>query len=221
VLRRLSHPKPIKTNLLPPASQYLTFLAGSTWPADEETLKSTILDLHSQNVRFIIAPHEPTPDHLADMKRLYSSVGIQIKLYSEATSKWFEETQPTVLVINQVGILADLYAGAQFAFVGNSFVRDKIHSVMEPLAAGCLTFVGPKHRNNREAISFQKETIQELNLSPVQVVKNSEDFTRIISNISRSELPKFRVALKSFIEQKTGASERLSTYVLQHYFQNR
>ncbi|MGE3973785.1 MAG: 3-deoxy-D-manno-octulosonic acid transferase [Bdellovibrionales bacterium] len=210
VLRRLAQPRALRSELHPP-KKYVTFLAGSTWLPDEEVLKETLQKLQGLPIRFIIAPHEPTPDHLAQLKKLFQDLSIKTHLYTEAKSDWYLE--PSVLIINQVGILADLYSWAQLALVGNSFLRDKIHSVMEPLAAGCITFVGPKHRNNREALIFQKLLIQ--NISPaVIVVQNSEELAKNIQTLIKVDLASVQHHLKNKVLEKTGASEKLAQKIL-------
>lgn len=64
------------------------------------------------------------------------------------------------MLVDSVGLLAELYTLGQIAFVGGSF-RGSVHSVMEPLAAGCITLVGPDHLNNREAVEFQLVRVSE------------------------------------------------------------
>ena len=63
------------------------------------------------------------------------------------------------------------------AFIGGSF-RKTVHSVMEALGAGLKTFVGPKHKNNREAIEFQSVR------AAVTVVHDAEEFRRAVEKLS-------------------------------------
>jgi 3-deoxy-D-manno-octulosonic-acid transferase len=214
VVRRLKHPKPLRSELAP-TSDYTTFLAGSTWFADEEVLKHAIVKLYDKGVRFVLAPHEPSPDHLAHLKRRLSNFA-QVKFYTEATSDWYKEKKPTVLVVNQVGILADLYSWAQLGFVGNCFERDKIHSVMEPLASGLITFVGPKHRNNREAQVFQSVRLKgkAYECAAVTVFNSAEELIEKIKAIPREDLPAMKSELQSAIRDRTGASDRLAQWIL-------
>jgi 3-deoxy-D-manno-octulosonic-acid transferase len=85
-----------------------------------------------------------------------------------------------VLLIDQVGVLADLYRLGAVAFVGGSF-KDKVHSVMEPLACGCFVVTGPKINNNREALLFKNISVE--NLTAVTVVNNSDEFTMALNKI--------------------------------------
>ena len=147
-LARLAEPKPVRDELfVDPAT---TLVAGSTWPEDEGPLLEAARELRGR-VKFCLVPHEPTEAHLAELESRARQIGLTTARYSQA-SAWPEGA---VLIVDRVGVLAELYARGRFAFVGGSF-RKTVHSVMEPLAAGARTFVGPRHANNREAEDFQK-----------------------------------------------------------------
>jgi len=56
-----------------------------------------------------------------------------------------------VVVVDRVGVLADLYAAADAAYVGGGFHRAGLHSVVEPAALEAAVLFGPRHGNAREA----------------------------------------------------------------------
>jgi 3-deoxy-D-manno-octulosonic-acid transferase len=56
-----------------------------------------------------------------------------------------------VVVVDRVGVLGDLYAIADVAFVGGGFHAAGLHSVLEPAAFGAPVVFGPRHANSREA----------------------------------------------------------------------
>jgi 3-deoxy-D-manno-octulosonic-acid transferase len=126
-------------------------VAGSTWPADEAVLLPAIASWLAEHpgARCVIAPHEPTPTHLAPIERWAERRGVRLVRLHEA-----ERTGNTtwqVLLVDRVGVLGDLYALAQLAFVGGGFHEAGLHSVLEPAAFGVPVLFGPKHRNAREA----------------------------------------------------------------------
>ncbi|MBK7891349.1 MAG: hypothetical protein IPJ84_11015 [Bdellovibrionales bacterium] len=93
----------------------------------------------------------------------------------ERLSKLSETVAPLdYVLVDSVGLLAELYTLGQIGFVGGSF-RGSVHSVMEPLAAGCITLVGPDHLNNREAIEFQSINVAANECSAVLASKNAID----------------------------------------------
>ena len=56
-----------------------------------------------------------------------------------------------MIVVDRVGVLGDLYALANVAFVGGGFHAAGLHSVIEPAAFGAPVLFGPGHDMSREA----------------------------------------------------------------------
>ena len=56
-----------------------------------------------------------------------------------------------VVLVDRVGVLGDLYALADVAFVGGGFHAAGLHSVLEPAAFGAPVLFGPRHANSRDA----------------------------------------------------------------------
>ncbi len=202
VLFRLDHPRTIheelKTHKIP------ILVAGSTWEEDEDV----ILKCFSQNnlrskVKLLLVPHEPNLKHIANIKDRLEQYELKYQVYSNFVS-WDEVD---VVLVDQTGLLAELYSVGQFAFVGGSF-KGRVHSVMEGLAAGLMTFVGPYHQNNREAQAFQQVLLPN-NKPAVQVVQNSSSLERAVLNSLESNLQVNSDFLKEAIRKRRGASDRL------------
>jgi len=117
-----------------------TIVAGSTWPADEAVLLPALV--------LILAPHEPNPDHLA----LIAERARHLKLPRPVRLSQLEHAAPSpVIVVDRVGVLADLYALADMAFVGGGYHRAGLHSVLEPAVFGVPVVVGPHWHMSRDA----------------------------------------------------------------------
>lgn len=130
--------------------QLITIVAGSTWPTDEQELLPTYASARKGcPLRLIIAPHEPDAGHLRSLEQRLQSAGLKAKRLSEVEDG--TEKLPEVVVVDRVGILADLYAVADIAYVGGGFHDAGLHSVLEPAALGVPTIFGPRHGNAREA----------------------------------------------------------------------
>ena len=56
-----------------------------------------------------------------------------------------------LIIVDRVGVLGDLYALADMAFVGGGFHGAGLHSVLEPAAFGVPVVFGPRIDNSREA----------------------------------------------------------------------
>jgi 3-deoxy-D-manno-octulosonic-acid transferase len=55
------------------------------------------------------------------------------------------------VLVDRVGVLGDLYALADVAFIGGGFHAAGLHSVLEPAAFGTPVVFGPRHTGSRDA----------------------------------------------------------------------
>ncbi|MGA1598520.1 MAG: 3-deoxy-D-manno-octulosonic acid transferase [bacterium] len=124
------------------------FVAGSIWPEDERCIASALnQSLHKHpELLVVLAPHEPTPEHLNSAEEAFQDWP-QAR-WSEYGVKLSPETR--VLVIDAVGVLAQLYQVAQAAFVGGAFTTG-VHNTMEPASFGVPVVFGPRFDNALEA----------------------------------------------------------------------
>lgn len=215
IFYRLQNPKPIKTEIFSTTNKTLTFIAGSTWPEDEIVLISAIKTLQSLNLnlRFILVPHEPTKTHI---KHLQESLPNAL-IYSQSRKPLDAND---VLIVDQLGILAELYLQSNLAFVGGSFSRN-IHSVMEALAAGNPTIMGPNYYNNREAIEFSTVLISD-KITATASMKNSGEIIQFITHyLSLPELEKSRIKTEiiSKVRAKQGSSHKVIAW-LAHFIES-
>lgn len=179
VFHRLENPKPLK-NLLIPRPEDFVFIAGSTWPEDEAVLLPALARLQGSGSKVILAPHETGTEHLAHLEKEMQRLGISYVRYSQTETWRMDE----VLLVDQVGLLAELYTWGDIAFIGGSF-RKQVHSVMEALAAGLPVLVGPYHMNNREALLYQRKHFSSGMI--VQIVHTSEDIFVLVERLKKKQ----------------------------------
>ena len=203
VMERLQNPKPVRDELFADHPMDRVLICGSTWPEDETVLVEA-MEL-SKQIGFVLVPHEPTPEHLASLEAQLKNRGLSSIRYSTASS-W---PQGSVLLIDKLGILAELYQKGRFAFVGGSF-RKTVHSVMEPLACGCLTFVGPLHLNNREAIEFRRIKIS----ADANAVTEVEDASELSDRLKGSVGSEFQEKIRREIQARAGKSDLVVSWTL-------
>ena len=125
-----------------------TMVAGSTWPADEAVLLRAFAALRQRrpDARLILVPHEPTAEHLVRLEQRATAAGLSAPVRLSAA------TGPaTLLLIDQVGVLATLYGAGTMAYVGGGFGKAGLHSVLEPAAWSIPVVFGPRWRNSRDA----------------------------------------------------------------------
>ncbi len=129
-----------------------TLVAGSTWPSDDEVLLPALDVVRKQvpDLRLILVPHEPDPGHTKVLRRRLTDGG-----WSAATLSEVERTASVhtvdAIVVDRVGVLADLYTVGRVAYVGGGFHGAGLHSVLEPAAARLPVLFGPRHQSVRAA----------------------------------------------------------------------
>jgi 3-deoxy-D-manno-octulosonic-acid transferase len=129
------------------SSSRLTIVAGSTWPADERRLLPAFRAVRRSfgSARLIIAPHEPTHAHLEPIEQWATGEGFRVDRLLDA------DQASDVILVDRVGVLGDLYALADIAFVGGGFHSAGLHSVLEPAAFGAPVLFGPQSTASRDA----------------------------------------------------------------------
>ncbi|HYN83032.1 MAG TPA: glycosyltransferase N-terminal domain-containing protein [Gemmatimonadaceae bacterium] len=125
-----------------------TLVAGSTWPSDELRLLPAWLAVRRAlpSVRLIIAPHELSSGHLESVETWALSSGLEYARTGDPAA-----SSADVIVVDRYGILGDLYALADVAYVGGGFRDAGLHSLLEPAAFGAPVIIGPGHADNRDA----------------------------------------------------------------------
>jgi 3-deoxy-D-manno-octulosonic-acid transferase len=127
-----------------------TLVAGSTWAADEARLLPAWRTVREAlpAARLVIAAHEPVRAHTEATIAWASAAGLSAAALDDAT--------PTtdVVVVDRVGVLADLYAVATAAYVGGGFHGAGLHSLVEPAAHGVPVVFGPRGADVRDALAL-------------------------------------------------------------------
>jgi 3-deoxy-D-manno-octulosonic-acid transferase len=149
--------------------EVFTLVAGSTWPADEAVLLPPLTVLRRDRpIRVVIAPHEPTTTHLEALELRLDRLALRHARLGALAAAGVGSgapraeppaggaprpvvTAPEVVIVDRMGVLADLYGLADAAYVGGGFGRAGLHSVVEPAALGVPVLFGPSHGNAREA----------------------------------------------------------------------
>ena len=130
-------------------------VAGSTWRSDEEVLLPGLARVRRDwpGLRVVLAPHEPEGWDLDGLATRLSSDGWSPVLLRDAEGLLGLDGADVVLV-ERVGVLAELYTVASIAYVGGGFHGKGLHSVLEPAAAGVPVLFGPHHQNSLAAFDL-------------------------------------------------------------------
>lgn len=125
-----------------------TLVAGSTWPTDEEHLLSSWLRIREKipDARLVIAPHELSDEHLQSITEWAAASSLSLARLNAPNLPHAD-----VILIDRFGVLGDLYALADVAYVGGGFHGAGLHSVLEPAAFGAPVLFGPNNEKSRDA----------------------------------------------------------------------
>src|SRR5690606_35928475 len=121
-------------------------VAGSTWVEDEELLVVFINKQSSENVKFIIAPHNIKT---AQILKLKQRINVQSVLLSTSNDQELQNEQ--VLIIDTIGLLAKIYSYADIAFVGGAVGTTGLHNTLEPAVFGVPIIIGDNYSKFPEA----------------------------------------------------------------------
>ena len=125
-----------------------TIVIGSSWPKDEELLVNFI-NQSSENVKFIIAPHNIKSEQIQELKK---SISKSVILFSEKDSKKLNEY--AVLIIDTIGILTKIYSYADIAYIGGGYGNPGVHNILEPATFGIPIVIGPNYTHFAEATAL-------------------------------------------------------------------
>lgn len=173
------------------------FVAGSTWLRDERILAQLQKKI-SPVWKLIIVPHEVNTDHIFQLKKIFPSA----LLWSDKN-----KLDGDILIIDKIGILNNIYASADMAWVGGGFDRDGVHNVIEPAVRAIPVLFGPVYKAYREANLLIEH----------KLATSCESLEEILSAIRyyEMEFPSrvFKQKSTNFFEQEKGATARITSLI--------
>lgn len=126
-----------------------TFIAGSSWPADEELF---IPYFHTKpDWKLIIAPHEIHEEHLVQIEAMLK--GRDCIRLSQATLENIKGYD--TLIIDCFGMLSSIYRYGHIAYIGGGFGVG-IHNVLEAAVFDIPVLFGPNNQRFREAQDLKR-----------------------------------------------------------------
>ncbi len=155
-LERARERKAISQSLKKRLKPYLkdqALIVGSAWIEDLKVIIASLQHMKSQKSlcpTAVISFHEITESRkkwLTDMcQRNDLSLGVLCEESQDPAHREFD-----VLLVEELGILAELYSCGTFSFVGGAS-HFKVHNVLEPAAYQLPIAFGPRYKNSQEAI---------------------------------------------------------------------
>lgn len=173
---------------------------GSAWPADIDILIPFIHENLDQ-LQFIIAPHEIHESFLKDIERRISS---KVQRYSNTG---VPDTAASVLIIDNVGLLSQLYRYGDVAYVGGAFGKG-LHNILEAACYGIPIFFGNKAYNKyQEAVDLMAQ-------GGAFSVQNFNDLDEKYKGLMNDPALYQRACFvtRQYIQDNLGATAKISEY---------
>lgn len=132
-----------------------TIVIGSSWPKDENLLVNYINN-SSDDIKFIIAPHNIKSEQIANLKLQITKSTILFsekdEMLKQVQNDKLEKFQ--VFIIDTIGILTKIYSYADIAYVGGGFGNPGVHNILEPATFGVPIIIGPNYSHFAEATAL-------------------------------------------------------------------
>jgi 3-deoxy-D-manno-octulosonic-acid transferase len=93
-------------------------------------------------IDLVLVPHQPTEHAVRALTALCAQALVRAPRIWSAGDR---DPAAGALIVDSVGLLADLYAEGDIAWVGGGFGSSGLHSVLEPAAAGIPILFGPRY----------------------------------------------------------------------------
>ncbi len=178
------------------------FIAGSTWPADEDLLIEVIKA--NPQIKFVIAPHEiDAPRVGALSERIPSSIR-----YTQASQESNIEGYQT-LILDTMGQLSSIYQYARWAYIGGGFGVG-IHNTLEASTFGLPIAFGTNYHKFKEARDM-------VELGGCCSVSNADELIAWFTPLRDDEPRREQLSQinKQYTAQKQGASKIITDAIFQ------
>ena len=194
-----------------------TIVIGSSWPKDENLLVNYINNA-SDDIKFIIAPHNIKSEQIANLK---SQITKKTILFSEK-DEMLKQVQHDkledfqVFIIDTIGILTKIYSYADIAYVGGGFGNPGVHNILEPATFGIPIIIGPNYSHFAEVIALVH---QEGCVS----ISNQNELNEALDNLVFNEDVRHEKGhiCSTFVQMNKGATDVILKHIENSKIKNR
>lgn len=198
VVQHLSQPKPWLV-----LDQFIDnrafMVLGSVWQADMDVL-IPLINSKEFPFQWVIVPHEI---HADEMKRWESAIQLPVQYSKDAAVSGAQ-----VLIVNEVGYLAQIYRGASFAYIGGAFGAG-LHNTLEASVYGPTVFFG-----NKNYTKF-KEARDLVEFGLAYPIEDTVSLTNKMHEIYDAEdvFVNKQVQARTFVALQAGATQKIMNYL--------
>lgn len=158
-------------------------------------------------MRVVVVPHDGSAKRLAAHRSALEARAIAAGTWSGPPGVIPEGR---VAIVAAVGLLADLYLGADLAYVGGGFRRGRLHAVAEPAAVGLPVIVGPRWHGAADAAAM----VSSGGALPMPPGDAAPALARTVSGLAAAPAERTRRGLAARATLAAGASRATANAVL-------
>ncbi len=202
-------------------------VAGSTWLEDDKELQHYAKN-HPE-IKFIIAPHDVQQSRIDECVGLYKNVVLFSKLAIGHRSLVIDKTtepkvkntaletgnqQPTtinILIVDNIGLLSQLYHYATICYVGGGFGDDGVHNVLEAAVYNKPVVFGPVYEKFIEATEL-------LDNGGAFSVDNALELEQQLDNLLSEDIAYKKASNNAgnYVRSKIGATKQVIDFIYEN-----
>lgn len=168
---------------------------GSTWRKDIDLWMDYINS--SQNLKFIIAPHNISMEEIAYVEEKIKSTTLRYSNISNGVD------DVNVLIIDNIGMLSSIYKYADITYVGGAF-GEGLHNILEPATYSKPVIIGIGKLNKK-----YQEVQGLLNAGGAFEIADSASLERVMKKLLTDAdfYSKASQACRSYVERNLGSAD--------------
>jgi 3-deoxy-D-manno-octulosonic-acid transferase len=196
----------LRTTLAPLTDGRFVMLIGSAWEADMLLLGpafARLRELSDRNPLLIVVPHDIGPNNIRKIRHPLDHEKLSTVLWKDYIHapriRSTSGDQINCLIVNELGILFELYRISHAAMVGGAS-HHKVHNVLEPATFNLPICFGPYY-------TTQKEAVQMVDRGFATVVKDHHALATWMLSVARGE--SLTRSTRQFVESLAGATKQI------------
>ena len=173
-------------------------VVGSAWPPEWQALAS----LQSRNTEWCIlwAPHEVDAGYVTEWAQAGHTA--RLSAWEEASAN-ADEREPSMMILDEIGVLKYAYGLADIAVVGGGWGKG-VHNTLEPAAFGVPVLTGPGIGGFREVQALLQCGAAEVCHTPDSLAERALDWMK-----DKPKRHRAGAAGAHWVQQHVGAAERI------------
>lgn len=177
---------------------------GSAWPEDMRVLYP-FMNAKRDELKFIVAPHEMDEDLINSIAKNFSGSTVRYTHTSPA-----DAAKADLLIVDTIGLLAQLYRYGEYAFVGGGF-KQGLHNTLEAACYGIPIFFG-----GTVPYSPFQEAVDLVEKGGAFAVTDTNELTAVYDRLTGNPEAYRHAAdcCRGYVEKNKGATRLITEYLL-------